>query len=153
MTSNHKHSDCVKSIIEKAEQVCDKNSLKLTPIRRKVLEVIIANHKPTKAYDILTKLKDSGFSDKPPTVYRALDFLIENKIVHKLNTLNAYIACFSDKIEEICYFLICEKCQNIEEIRDKKLVKTLANIGKDKKADIKSVCLEIGFRCEECRGV
>jgi Fur family zinc uptake transcriptional regulator len=126
MKKNHDHKQCSKKVIKNAEEVCDEGSLNLTPIRKKVLEIIASNHKPARAYDILSKLKDKGFSDKPPTVYRALNFLMENRMVHKLNTINAYVACFNNEVEEISCFLICEKCQNIEEFQDKGIAKAMA---------------------------
>jgi Fur family zinc uptake transcriptional regulator len=126
------HKECSKRVIKNAKEVCQKGSLNLTPIRKKVLEIIASNHKPARAYDILAKLKDGGFSDKPPTVYRALDFLIENKMVHKLSTINAYVACFNNEVEEVSCFLICEKCQDIEEFQDEGIIKAMANIGKNK---------------------
>lgn len=117
------------------------------------MEIISSNHKPSRAYDLLAKLKDAGFSDKPPTIYRALDFLIENKIVHKLNTINAYVACFDEESEEISCFLICEMCQEIEEFHNKNLNKVLTNIGKKRGIEIKNLNLEIGFKCQECKNL
>lgn len=150
MKKNHNHKECSKRVIKNAKEICYEDSLNLTPIRKKVLEIISANHKPVRAYDILYKLKDEGFSDKPPTVYRALNFLIQNKMAHKLNTINAYIACFNDKAEEVPCFLICEKCQDIEEFQDNDIMKAVVNISKYKNINIKNVNLEIGFICEEC---
>ncbi len=150
MKKNHNHKECSKKVIKHAAQMCGDNSLNLTPIRKKVLEIISENHKPAKAYDVLARLKDEGFSDKPPTVYRALDFLIENKMVHKLSTINAYVACFSDKPSEVSCFLICEKCQDIEEFYDDNLVKAINAIGRNKKVIMKNINLEIEFKCGNC---
>lgn len=148
---NHDHRKCSKKVIQNAEETCLKFSLNFTPIRKKVLEIISSNHKPSRAYDLLEKLRDDGFCDKPPTIYRALDFLIENKIVHKLNTINAYIACFGEESEEISCFLICEICQEVEEFQNKNLTKVLINIGKKRGVKIKNLNLEIGFKCKECK--
>ncbi len=151
MKKKHNHLECSKKTIKNAEEICLKFSLNLTPIRKKVLEIISANHKPSRAYDLLAKLKEAGFSDKPPTIYRALDFLIENKIVHKLSTINAYVACYGEESEEISCFLICEKCHEIEEFQDESLNKLLINIGKKRGIEIKNLNLEINFTCEECK--
>ena len=150
---NHDHRKCSKKVIQNAEETCLKFSLNFTPIRKKVLEIISSNHKPSRAYDLLEKLRDDGFCDKPPTIYRALDFLIENKIVHKLNTINAYVACFDEESEEISCFLICEMCQEIEEFHNKNLNKVLTNIGKKRGIEIKNLNLEIGFKCQECKNL
>ena len=151
MKKKHDHLECSKKVIQNAEEICLKFSLNFTPIRKKVLEIISSNHKPSRAYDLLAKLRDAGLSDKPPTIYRALDFLIENKIVHKLNTINAYVACFDEESEEISCFLICEMCQEIEEFHNKNLSKVLTNIGKKRGITIKNLNLEIGFKCQECK--
>lgn len=150
MRDGHNHLECSQKVIKNAEELCLKASLNLTPIRKKVLEIISSNHKPARAYDLLAKLKDAGFSDKPPTIYRALDFLIENRLVHKLNTINAYTACFNEESEEISCFLICEICQEIDEFQDEDLNKVLANIGKKRGIEIKNLNLEIGFKCQKC---
>ncbi len=150
MKKNHDHKECSKTVIEHAKEVCRKGSLNLTPIRKKVLEIVASNHKPARAYDLLAKLKEGGFSDKPPTVYRALDFLIEHKMVHKLNTINAYVACFNNETEEVSCFLICEKCQDIEEFQDEGIIKAIANISKSKNIDVRNINLEISFKCDQC---
>ncbi len=150
MKKNHNHKECSKKVMKNAQELCKEGSINLTPIRKKVLEIIASNHKPARAYDILAKLKNEGFSDKPPTVYRALDFLIANKIIHKLNTINAYVACFNNDAENISCFLICEKCHFIQEFQDKKLIKAISDIGKNKKINIKNVNLEMMFKCDEC---
>jgi len=150
MKKNHDHKECSKRVVKNAKEICLEGSLNLTPIRKKVLEIAASNHRPARAYDILAKLKEAGFSDKPPTVYRALDFLIEHKMVHKLNTINAYVASFNNKAEEVSCFLICEKCQDIEEFQDKGIIKAMANISKNKNIDVRNVNLEISFKCDNC---
>jgi Fur family zinc uptake transcriptional regulator len=148
MKKKHDHLECRKKVIQNAEEICLKFSLNFTPIRKKVLEIISSNHRPSRAYDLLAKLRDAGFSDKPPTIYRALDFLIENKLVHKLNTIS-----FGEESEEISCFLICEICQEIEEFHNKNLSKVVTNIGKKRGITIKNLNLEIGFKCQECKNL
>ena len=84
---------CVNDALAKAELVCQERGLRFTEIRKFILRLIWDNPKPSKAYDLLDEVSKMNYSAKPPTVYRALDFLLENGFIHKINTLNAYIAC------------------------------------------------------------
>ena len=102
------------SLIKKAENFCLSNKLRLTTIRKRVLEIILESNKPSKAYDILKKIKGIG-SEKPPTVYRALDFLLENGLIHKLNSNQSYISCQHPNEHSECFFLFCKVCKNISE--------------------------------------
>ena len=101
----------LKATIHKVEEICKSNKLGLTEIRRQVFEIIIKNNKPVKAYEILDKISNiNNKPSHPPTVYRAIDFLIENGFVHKLNSINSFVGCFHPKAHKECYFLICKKC-------------------------------------------
>ena len=88
MRQNHQHNQCIKTALDRAKHTCDESGVKLTPIRRKVLELILQSHKPIKAYDLLAQLSDSDHMEKPPTVYRALDFLLDNHLIHKIESSN-----------------------------------------------------------------
>ena len=77
MYKKHSHQKCIKSALVRAKRVCSQNGTKLTPIRQTVLELIWQSHKPIKAYDLLAQLSSSDHVEKPPTVYRALEFLLE----------------------------------------------------------------------------
>ncbi|MGI9559121.1 MAG: transcriptional repressor [Thermodesulfobacteriota bacterium] len=102
------HDVCVEDVTAFAARVCSERGARLTPIRKRVLEIVARAHKPVKAYDILADL--SSFA-KPPTVYRALDFLIENGLVHKLSSISSYSACFHPESGHAeCFFLICSEC-------------------------------------------
>ena len=101
---------CVNDALAKAEAVCQERGLRFTEIRKFILRLIWDNPKPSKAYDLLDEVSKMNYSAKPPTVYRALDFLLENGFIHKINTLNAYIACTHTLKHDHCYFIICDKC-------------------------------------------
>ena len=85
MWQRHQHSRCIKEALNKAEQICLNHRCRLTPIRKKVLELIWKSHKPIKAYDLLAQLSSEDYVEKPPTVYRALEFLIENNCLFIVN--------------------------------------------------------------------
>jgi len=148
MKAKHNHKDCQLRIKEKIDKICEQKNLNLTPIRKRVLEIIAASHKALKAYDILSKLKEEGFSDKPPTVYRALDFLIEQKAIYKLSKVNAYAASFNEKSQDFTCFLICDKCLSAEECYDVALLEAVRKLAEKRK--IKNLEVELEFRCANC---
>ena len=144
----HKH--CVTDALENGEKICTKNSLKFTAIRRKVLELVWERHKPAKAYDILKKLAKEDGAPAPPTVYRALDFLLQNGLVHKINSLNAFVGCSHPGPNNQCYFLICKHCEEVSECCASKLGKAIENSAKDNAFTTESVSLEIKGTCQSC---
>ena len=144
------HKNCSSNAIRKAEQICKDKALRFTDLRRKVLEIIWAGHKPTKAYDILDKLKDMDYSAKPPTVYRTLDFLMEQGLIHKLESLNAYIGCSHPGEQHKCYFLICSECQEIKECCDRVIDDAIAETASKNKFSPHHTTLEINGKCSNC---
>lgn len=88
---------------------------RLTPARRRVLELLLNAGQPVKAYDLMAVFEDGGPPAKPPTVYRALDFLARQGLAHRIESLNAYVACRSSDPAHVAAFLICECCQAVAE--------------------------------------
>ena len=115
---SHDHDDCVASAVATAEEVCRDRGLRFTGLRRRVLELVWGSHKPAGAYDILERLNDQGKRAAPPTVYRALDFLIEADLVHRLDSLNAYVGCPDPGNAHTGQFLICRQCRSVAELDD-----------------------------------
>ena len=144
------HKNCIRDAICEAELICENRGLRFTDLRRKVLEMIWASHKPAKAYDILDKLKDLDYSAKPPTVYRTLDFLLEHGFVHKLSSLNAYAGCSHPRKHNECYFLICSECLEIKECCDRMLNDAIAKTSRKNKFSPHRTTLEIKGKCSEC---
>ena len=95
--SRHDHSACVNDTIAAAEARCNAEGLRFTPVRRKVLEILLQEHRALGAYIILDKLREDGFGSQPPVAYRALDFLVANGFAHKIERLNAFIACVLER--------------------------------------------------------
>ena len=113
---DHNHSACRQSALAKARQLCQERKLRMTPIRELVLKTIWQSHKPLGAYELLPTLSEAGFNSAPPTVYRALEFLQEQGLVHRIALLNAYIGCPHPGAKHQCSFLICRQCGNTQEL-------------------------------------
>ena len=105
----HDHGACVDDAMAAAEARCAASDLRLTPIRRRVLELLLAEHRALGAYDILGHLSAEGLGAQPPVAYRALDFLVKAGLAHRIEALNAYIACSHVGADHTPAFLICRK--------------------------------------------
>lgn len=101
--------------IAEAERRCAEGGENLTPLRRRVLELLMDQPGPAKAYDLLHLLDPAKGHAKPPTIYRALDFLVRMGLAHRIESLNAFVACEVGACARSTIFLICEKCGGAEE--------------------------------------
>ncbi|HLQ86233.1 MAG TPA: Fur family transcriptional regulator [Salinisphaeraceae bacterium] len=113
---NHNHAACIQAALERAEKHCREQDLRLTAIRRRILELIWTSHRPSKAYDLLQTISQERGGAAPPTVYRALDFLLDAGLVHRIESLNAFIGCAEEHAHGQPKFLICNECARVAEI-------------------------------------
>lgn len=113
--AHHDHATCVSDGINAAEARCARDGLRFTPQRRKVLEILLQEHRALGAYAILDKLREDGFGSQPPVAYRALEFLLENGLAHKIERLNAFIACAHPGENHAPAFMICRLCETVAE--------------------------------------
>ena len=113
----HNHDACLNKAMLNAEEHCHKRKLQLTPARRKVLELLLQEHRALGAYDILDLLREAGFNSQPPVAYRALDFLVENGFAHKIERLNAFVACALPGTVHSPAFMICRQCDIVAEMQ------------------------------------
>ena len=112
---DHDHGSCATAAIAHAEELCAAREQRLTPMRRHVLETLLASHKPLGAYEIMERLADQG-RPAPITIYRALDFLRDNGLVHRIESRNAFVACVHNHAgADPVVFLICERCGAVGE--------------------------------------
>jgi len=115
---DHDHGRCTAEAITHAEQVCAERAQKFTPIRRQVLQALLSSHRPLGAYEVIDELAKSMPRPAPITVYRALDFLMENGLVHRIESRNAYLACAHDHEQTaMVAFLICDRCGSVAKFR------------------------------------
>lgn len=112
---HHDHASCISTTLTRAEDDCTARGLKFTPVRRRSLEILLREHRAMGAYDLLAVLTEDGHSAQPPVAYRALDFLVSAGFAHKIERLNAYIACCHLGAEHTPAFLICRKCRAVGE--------------------------------------
>jgi len=138
----------VSEAIETARQICERRQLKLTPIRQRVLELVWNSHEPIGAYDILAQL-DPGTA--PPTVYRALEFLLAAGLVHRIDTLNAFIGCDRAGSDHVGQLLICSRCQRVAEIDDDEIGRALGERARALGFRLENHLVEIKGLCPECQ--
>ena len=101
--------------IQEAEHYCQENGLNFTPVRRKVLEILLQKNTAIGAYEILDLLREAGFKNQPPVAYRALDFLVQNGFAHKIEQLNSFIGCTHPGKDHSPAFMICRNCDSVSE--------------------------------------
>ncbi|HMM44883.1 MAG TPA: Fur family transcriptional regulator [Candidatus Macondimonas sp.] len=149
--ARHDHGHCVGHALAEAERACRQQGLRLTPIRRQVLELIWRDHQPVKAYDLIDALRDRGIKTGPPTVYRALDFLREAGLIHRLDTVNAFVGCGAHGRPHAGMFLICGSCGVVVEL-DAPDPLGLIGIEADRLGfELVTQAVEILGRCSDCR--
>ena len=147
---DHDHQACTTKAIKIAEDHCIKHKLKFTPIRRKVLEILLEEHRAIGAYAILEKLRLDGFSSQPPVAYRALDFLVEHGFSHKIERLNAFVACSHPGATHTPAFMICRQCDAVAETESEASDSELSKIAKSSGFKIEQTVIEAEGVCHIC---
>jgi Fur family zinc uptake transcriptional regulator len=123
---------------------------RLTAIRRRVLEIVWRQHQPIGAYAILEALRGSAGAAAPPTVYRALDFLIAQGLVHRLESLNAYIGCPQPEARHVSQFLICSRCGEVTEIEGGEIVAAAERKAAERGFSLDRLTIELAGLCPHC---
>ncbi len=147
----HDHTSCIKDALASADAYCDENSLQFTKTRRRVLEILLMEHKALGAYDILAYLSDEGLGSQPPVVYRALEFLVANGFVHKIEKLNAYSACSHPGKSHSPVFMICRLCKNVVEAQTEPVRSALTSTAKTAGFIIERTVVEVEGLCPSCQ--
>ena len=149
---DHDHDRCSAQALAHAEAVCAERACRLTPTRRLVLEVVAASHRPIGAYEIIDRLADRGPRPAPITVYRALDFLVENGLVHRIESRNAFLACaHHHDAAALVAFLICDRCGSVGEMPATPVAQTLNDAARATGFAPKLSVVEITGTCAHCQ--
>lgn len=137
--------------LEEAGRLCSGNGVQLTALRRDVLSLILSADGPLTAYQLLDQLKKTRKNAVPPTVYRALDFLLENRLIHRIERLNAFIPCTeADHDHHAVQFLICGQCGTVAEIEDRAVSKALEQAAERKGFHTSAAMVELDGTCATC---
>ena len=148
----HDHSNCVHSALAEADAICVRQGLRLTALRKRVLELVWQSHKPLGAYDILAVLSEQdGRRAAPPTVYRALDFLLENGLVHRIASLNAFIGCSHPEHAHQGQFLICRECHAAIELQHPAISNAVVSAAVEVGFEVEGQTVEIVGICAGCK--
>ena len=147
----HAHGQCVADAMTRAGVQCDRNKLKFTPTRRRVLEILLAARCALGAYDIVKVLAADGLGSQPPVAYRALAFLVKHGLAHRLDTLNAYIACAHLGKSHAPVFLICRACRLVAESPYDPVAGCLVGSASTAGFRIERVVVEAEGLCPECQ--
>lgn len=152
----HDHAACQAHLLNQAELTSTASGARLTPMRRRVLELLLEDHRPLSAYDILNRLNTgreaahSGRPLAPPTVYRALDFLVAHGLAHRLNSRNAFVGCAHPGEQHAAHFLICIHCGVVLEITQPAITEGIAQAAKDAGFTVTASTIEIEGCCPHC---
>lgn len=149
---DHDHDRCAADAIAHAERVCEGRAQKFTPIRRQVFRALLSSHRPLGAYEVIDQLSKSMPRPAPITVYRALEFLMENGLVHRIESRNAWLACAHDHdAAAMVAFLICERCGSVGEIPASPVVGGLNDAARASGFAPKLSVVEITGICAHCQ--
>ncbi len=148
----HDHHACVHDALAQAEALCAARGARLTVLRKRVLELVWTSHQPLGAYPLLDQLTAEGHKPAPPTVYRALEFLLEQKLIHRIASLNAYVGCTQPGANHKAYFLLCTQCGNASELADSESVdKSIYQAAQTAGFAITAQTLELSGVCAQCQ--
>lgn len=111
----HDHAHCAQDVLDRADTLAREQGARMTPVRRRVLEILLEEHRAMGAYDVLQRLAGEGFGNQPPVAYRALDFLVDQGLAHRIQRLNAFAACMHPGEDHAPAFLICRQCNAVAE--------------------------------------
>lgn len=137
--------------LDAAETICARNGTQLTALRRAVLELVLAANTPLTAYQLLDQLKSTRKSAMPPTIYRALEFLIENRLIHRIERLNAFVPCGeTDHDHADAQFLICQQCGTVVEMEDHNVSAALAQAAAARGFTPGRAIVELDGLCAAC---
>lgn len=147
----HDHAHCAETLLAQAEGISAERGLRLTPVRRKALEILLESHKALGAYEVLDRLAAEGFGRQPPVAYRALDFLVDLGVAHRISRLNAFTACIHPGEAHAPAFLICRTCNHVAEAPAARARAALEASAAEAGFHVERVTIEALGLCPACR--
>ena len=148
---SHVHSKCRKAALEHAERICRDKKIRLTALRRQILTLIWSEQKPIKAYELLRQLRTEHPHASPITIYRILDFLLAAGLIHRLQSLNAYIGCTHPYEVHSGQFLLCQRCEAVAELDSNHVVSSLEELSVHFDFEPHRHTVELTGLCSQCR--
>lgn len=147
----HDHSACAAETMASARALCAQRGLRLTPVRARALEILLESHRALGAYDLLDRLRAEGLGSQPPVAYRALDFLVAHGMAHRIEKLNAYVACLHPGQSHDAAFMICRGCGAVAEAHIMPRRGALGESARRLGFEIDRVVVEAEGLCAACR--
>ncbi|AUH33858.1 Fur family transcriptional regulator [Paracoccus tegillarcae] len=149
----HDHGACRDQALQAAAELADQQGVRLTPVRRRTLEILLESHRALGAYDVLERLSAEGFGSQPPVAYRALDFLVQNGLAHRVQRLNAFAACLTPGHLHAPAFLICRTCNKVAEADAPAIRAALGDAARASGFAVERMTVEALGLCDSCAGV
>ena len=147
----HDHVRCINAAISRAHELCADSNVRMTPTREAILRLLWQSHQPLGAYQLqeqLAKVTDKPVA--PPTIYRAIEFLLELGLVHRIPSLNAFFGCPFPNSEHSNIFMVCEQCKTVAEMADNKINHLLSELSQKAKFTLNSKTIELFGLCPNC---
>ncbi len=142
----------VGAALRRAEQLARERGVRLTELRRAVLELVLRAEQPIGAYELLARLEERAGHKAPPTVYRALDFLMAQKFIHRIESANAFVACLDAEHPHDSQFMICTSCGSAAEMHDDAVAEILRRRSRRRGFEVSQQIVELRGLCPSCRG-
>ncbi len=146
----HDHDACEEHALDEAVKRLAAEGARLTPVRRRTLEILLESHRAMGAYEILDRLAEEGFGRQPPVAYRALEFLVQHGLAHRVQRLNAFAACLHPGHDHAPAFLICRKCDKVAELPGTRIRDLLGDLAAESGFVMERSTVEVLGLCPAC---
>lgn len=149
--AKHDHAACSGDVLARADALAKAGGLRLTPVRRRTLEILLESHRAMGAYDVLERLAEDGFAKQPPVAYRALEFLVDHGLAHRIRRLNAFAACMHPGEAHRPAFFICTGCQQVAEAPGARVAAAMEAAARGVGFSIERLNIEAAGLCTSCQ--
>lgn len=150
--ARHDHAHCTDDALARAVNLIDERGARMTPVRRRTLEILLEEHRAMGAYEVLDRLAAEGFGAQPPVAYRALDFLVDQGLAHRIRRLNAFAACMHPGEAHNPAFFICRTCNTVAEAPAAPVRAAIEDAARDLGFAVERTNIEVLGLCPACSG-